>query len=105
MYFWLNTETKKVQEVKGEIRPLKQQTYRPLQPAKQANTYWAAIPDKKTNSTEVGIYNAKTLSFKAVIKLPEIQFNSMDMWVDETDNSLSFIYEGHLLSLPLPKDK
>jgi hypothetical protein len=100
-YFLLDAETGIVQKVKGEVQPLIQQTVRPLQAAQAADEFWAAIPDAEKNETQVGVYNAKTLSFKSLLKIPQIQFDSMNMWVDA--GKIYFVYEGHLLSLPIPK--
>jgi hypothetical protein len=98
-YFLLDPETGTVQPVKGEVEPLVQQTYRPLQPAALADEFWAAIPDSEKKQTVFGIYNAKTLTFKPLLTIPEIQFNSMNMWVE--GGKIYFVYEGHLLALPL----
>jgi hypothetical protein len=92
-----------VQPVKGEIRPLAQQTYRPLQPTAKPDEFWAAIPDEQKNETQFGVYNAKTLSFKSTLKLPQIVFDSMDVWADEQEAKIYFVYEGQLLSVPMPK--
>jgi hypothetical protein len=102
-YFLLDVETGLVQPAKGEIRPLAQQTFRPLQPTAKPDEFWAAIPDEVKNETQIGVYNAKTLAFKSIIKLPQIAFDSMNMWIDEKDRKIYFVYEGHLLGLPLPK--
>jgi hypothetical protein len=103
-YYLLDPETGAAQKIKGEFRPLTQQTFRPLQPALNGSeTFWAAIPDPEKNETAVGFYQAKTMSFKPLITLPQIIFDSMALWVDEAENKMYFIYEGHLLSLPLPK--
>lgn len=85
----------------AELRPLSQQTFRPLQKAPQADEYWAAMPDFEKNQTRLGIYNAKWLTFKPVRTIPKIKFNSMDMWVDEPGNKVYFVYRGHLLALPV----
>jgi hypothetical protein len=100
-YYLLDPETGALQEVEGEARPLAQQTFRPLQPTGVAGEFWAAIHDWETNATEVGIYREKTLSFKSVLKIPKIKFESMDMWIDA--GKVYFVFEGHVLSLPLPK--
>ncbi|MGI8786215.1 MAG: HEAT repeat domain-containing protein [Pyrinomonadaceae bacterium] len=100
-YFLLDAETGVMQKVKGEIRPLAQQTYHPLQTTGAVDEFWAAIPDAEKNETQVGVYNAKTLSFKSMLKIPQITFNSMKMWVDA--NKVYFVYQGHLLALPLQK--
>jgi hypothetical protein len=98
-YLLLSPETGVVEEVKGEVRPLAQQTSRQLQPTGAANEFWAAIPEEK--ETQVGTYNAKNLTFKPVLTIPRIRFNSMNMWIE--GGKIYFVFEGHLLSLPLPK--
>ncbi|HLL99660.1 MAG TPA: hypothetical protein VK400_01285, partial [Pyrinomonadaceae bacterium] len=102
-YFLMDAETGAVQPGKGEIRPLAQQTFRPLQPTGKPDEFWAAIPDARKNETQIGVYNAKTLVFKPFVKLPQISFDSMNMWVEQKDQKIYFVYEGHLLALPLPK--
>lgn len=101
--FLLDPETGAVQPVRGEVRPLAQQTFRALQAAATPGEFWAAIPDDGKNETMVGLYNAKTLTFKPIQKLPRIIFDSMDMWVDEKENKVYFVYTGHLLGLPLKR--
>lgn len=106
-YYLIDAKTGTMQPVKGEFRPLEQQTYRPLQPTGKPDEFWAAIGEEKY--TNVGIYNTKTFTFKPVLKIPEISLTSMDIWVDEPVGKIFFVYEGmrkddgHLLSLPLPK--
>lgn len=100
-FYLADAETGVVQKSKGEVRPLAQQTFRPLQTNGKPDEFWAAIPDDEKDQTEIGIYNAKTLTFKSVLKVPEIEFNSMQMWVDA--DKVYFVYQGHLLDLPLPK--
>jgi len=100
-YFLLDAETGVIQPAKGEISPLIQQTFRPLQAAIAPDEFWAAIPDNRDNETQVGIYNAKTLTFKPLMDIPQIKFDSMSMWIDA--GKVYFVYQGHLLSLPLPK--
>lgn len=89
--------------VKGEFRPLAQQTFRPLQPTAKPNEFWAAIPDVEKNETTVGIYNARTFTFTQVLRVPKIKFNSMTMWADEPAAKLYFTYRGHVLALPLKR--
>ena len=101
-YFFLDPETGAIQKAKGEVRPLAQQTFRPLQPKGNVGEFWAAIPDQAKNETQIGVYNQKTLVFKPLTKIPRITFNSMQMWVDA--GKVYFVYAGHLLALPLPKE-
>ncbi len=102
-YYLLDAETGLTQKVKGEFRPILQQTYRSLQPNGKPDEFWAAIPNLEKEETQFGVYNAKTFSFKLWLKIPKIQFSSMEMFVDEKDQKIYFVYEGQLLSLPMPK--
>lgn len=100
--FALDVETGVMEKVKGEIRPLASQTFRPLQKSSaSADDFWAAISNDK--STQVGIYNLKTLTFKPSLTIPDISFDSMNMWVDEAENKVYFVYKGQLLALSLAK--
>jgi hypothetical protein len=105
-FFLLDADTGIVQPLKGEARPLLQQTFRALQPlAASPDLFWTALPDRESNATQFGIYNTKTLTFKSLLTIPQISFNSLDLWVDEGENKLYFVYEGQLLALPLPKNR
>lgn len=104
--FLLDPETGAVQPFKGEVKPLLQQTFRPLQAlAANAEQFWAAIPDSEKNETRFGIYNARTLSFTPLLAIPQILFDSMSMWIDEGEGKIYLVYEGQLLALPLPKNR
>ncbi|MCD9186806.1 MAG: HEAT repeat domain-containing protein [Pyrinomonadaceae bacterium] len=100
-FYLLDANTGTAQLVKGEFRPLRQLTYRPLQPTANANEFWAAIYNSQTKMTEIGRYNEKTFAFQAVKQIPDISLNSMDIWVDEKEAKIYFVYQGHLLALPL----
>lgn len=97
----LDPDTGVLQSIVGEMGPLAQQTFRPLQTASKTNEFWAAIPDVEKKTTSVGIYNTNNFGFKPVMQIPKIIFNSMSMWVDEAEGKVYFCYRGHLLSLPL----
>jgi hypothetical protein len=100
-YYLANPATGALKSVKGEFRPLEAQTYRPLQPTGNPGEYWAALYDKKTKSTAIGRYSDKTFTFRPVLNLPDIELNSMDIWVDGPDAKIYFVYEGHLLAVPI----
>jgi hypothetical protein len=105
-FFLLDAETGFVQPLKSDAYPLLQQTFRSLQPvAALADSFWAAVPDAEKNATAFGIYNARTLSFKPLLNIPQITFNSMNMWIDEREGKIYFVYGGQLLALPLPKNR
>ncbi|MFT3746583.1 MAG: hypothetical protein QM785_20105 [Pyrinomonadaceae bacterium] len=96
--------TGKIFPITGEVRPLYQQSFRPLQSTSKPNEFWAAIPNSEKNETLVGIYNAKTLTFTQNLRIPKIRFNSMQMWADEAARRIYFVYRGHVLTLPLPPE-
>ena len=100
-YYWLDADTGMIVPATGEIQPLGQQKFRSLQPAQNAFEFWAAIHNRKKNETNVGVYNAKTFTFKPMLTVPKIEFDSMDMWVDLPTGKVYFAYSGHLLALPL----
>jgi hypothetical protein len=100
-YYLFDQATGAVQLVKGEFRPLEEQTFRGLQPTITPNVFWAAIYDEKLKTTQIGYYNAIDFTFKAVMQLPEIGLDSMRMWVDEKEAKIYFVYSGHLLAVPL----
>jgi hypothetical protein len=100
-YYLVDAATGAIQRAKGEVRPLEQQTYRPLQPTGVPGEFWAAVYDENTKSTSIGRYSDKTFTFRAVMNVPNINLASMDIWVDEPGGKVYFVYEGHLLSLPL----
>jgi hypothetical protein len=102
-WFLLDTETGASQPVKGEFAPLAQQVMRPLQPASAPDEFWAAIPGREKNETQIGLYNARSFIFKPLQKVSRITFSSMDMWVDEKESKIYLVYAGHLLALPLKK--
>lgn len=97
----LDPATGAIQPVAGEFRPIAQQTFRQLQTAGRPDTAWAAIYDIARNVTEVGTYDMRNFTFRPVLRVPKIKFNSMSMYVDEPAGKVYFVYRGHLLSLPL----
>ena len=103
-YILLDPDTGTVQGAKGEFRPFIQQTFRRLQKAANADEVWAAIPDKIKKETQIGTFNEKTFVFTTVLTVPQISFDSMDMWVDEAENKVFIVYNGQLLSIPLKKE-
>jgi hypothetical protein len=101
-FYWLDPETGALSVAKGNVAPLAQQKFRPLQQVTgKPDEFWAAIPDEEKNQTEIGLFNHRTLIFKPVKTLPQIEFNSMRLWIDEAENKAYFAYSGHLLSVPL----
>jgi hypothetical protein len=100
-YYLLDLPTGAVRPVKGEFRPLEKRSYRPLQKSSTPGGVWAAIYDRESKSTQVGLYLEKTFTFVPITTLPEIRLQSSDIWVSEEDKKIYFVYEGHLLAAPL----
>jgi HEAT repeat protein len=100
-YYLMNPDTGAVVPAVGEVRPIAHQTFRSLQPTSTPGDYWAAIPRGKAG-TLFGIYSTRTFSFKPILKLPKLLFDSMEMWVDEAERKVYFIHQGHLLAAPYP---
>jgi hypothetical protein len=100
-YYLIDPKTGDAQLVSGEFAPLREEGERFLQPAEETGQYWAAIPDRTKNQTVVVRYNLKDFSFRPVLTVPQISFESMSMWVDEKQGKLYFVYESQLLRLPL----
>ncbi len=101
-YYLLDPNTGETRPVTGEFTPLRQRGRRSLQPSDQPNEVWAAIPDAEKNQTQVGRYNLKDFTFKSVLTLPHINFDSMAMWVDAKQKKIYVVYNDQLLRLPLP---
>ena len=62
------------------------------------------VSDKNKNETIIGRYNSKTFSFSNLSVIPNILFDSMAIWVDESENKVYLIYGEYrnyqLLSFP-----
>jgi hypothetical protein len=99
----LDAETGKIGPAAGELRPLAQQYFRPLQPTGKPHEFWAAITNREKNETSVGRYDGQLFGFTPVVTIPKILFDSLDMWVDQADGKVYFVYRGHLLAAPLAK--
>jgi hypothetical protein len=100
-FYLLDPETGALTPVNGDARPLSTQTFRPLQPTTKPNEFWAALPSGGKENTVVGTFDSRSFRFTPVLKLPKINFTSMNMWVDEAENKIYFVYNGHLLRIPL----
>ncbi len=97
----MDPSTGKYESVKGRLEPIYQQRERPLQHVAGSREFWAAIPDPMKNMTIVGRYDANSFQFTPLMEIPEISFNSMQMWVDESAGRIYLTYNKHLLRLPL----
>ena len=103
-FMLLHPATGELREAPGEVRPIVQQTYRPLQATGKTGEYWAALPDSEKDETVVGVYDARFMNFKPVTRVPKMMFDSMNMWVDAAGGRIYFLYKGHVLSVPMGTD-
>ncbi len=100
--------TGKMEEVKGEFRPLLRQT-RPLQPTGKEGEVWAAIepeemPDGKAEKvTSLGKYDMNSFRFVPVGEFPGLSFSSDKMWVD--GDKVYVLVESDVLRMPVKGTK
>ena len=99
-YYLLDPQTGGVRRTTGEIRPIMHQRYRYLQPSSSDERFWAAIPENGSDSTEVGLYDTKNVSFEPVVAIPSIRFYSGDLFVDEKNGFFYIAYKSQLLRIP-----
>ena len=101
-YYLLDAATGVTRLVTGEFSPLEQLgSPRFLQPAEKPEEFWATKSDNKKIETQIGRYNIKDFSFKPVMVVPKLIFNSMSMWVDASHGRVYVVYKNQLLRLPL----
>jgi hypothetical protein len=104
-YYLLDASTGLTQKVTGEFAPLREKGKRFLQPTAAPNEFWAAVPNRAKEQTQVGRYNVKDFTFKPLLLVPHIVFESLSMWVDEQADKLYVVYDGDLLRMPLTNRK
>lgn len=97
----LDPSTGVTQVVSGEFAPLYHKGDRFLQPTEKPDEFWAAITDREKSQTQIGRYSVKDFSFKPLMVVPQIVFDSMSMWVDAAQKKVYVVYKGQLLRLPL----
>lgn len=100
-FYLLDAATGQTQPVGGEFEPLTQEGGRALLPTANPGEFWAALPDREKNETRVGRYGTKDFTFRTLLVVPHLTFESFGMWVDEAGAKLYVVYEGQLLRLPL----
>jgi hypothetical protein len=98
-YSLLDPATGATRVVTGDFTPLLQIGDRFLQSTERADECWTAISDK--NHTRIGRYSLKDFSFKPVMTVPDLIFESSAMWVDASQKKVYVVYKGQLLRLPL----
>lgn len=94
--YLLDPETGTGKWVKGEFAPLRDIILKDLQPTGKPHEFWAAMRNK------IGRYDVMSFTFTPVLELPGIEIKENRLWVEEAAGKAWFIYEGHLLRVPLP---
>lgn len=100
-FLLLDATTGRTTPVKGEFRPWEQATVRPLQSTGTKHEAWAALPDRRKNSTLLGRYDMKAFVFRPIMTLPGVLCTSMQVWVDEDRGFVYVISNGDLIRVPL----
>lgn len=100
-YYLLDAVTGAFTRVRGEFAPLMAGGFRRLQESSIPGETWAAIYDARTKTTSIGKYSEQKFTFLPILKLPDIELNSMDVWVDEKEGRVYFVYKTQLLSAPI----
>lgn len=106
-HHWVDPATGVLERVTGEFIPLRDETWRPLQPTEKPGVVWAAVPRPGNKGsrwfTSIGYYDLRSLKFTPVMEVPHLYFTSMAFWVDQKTR-LVYLAEGQdLLSFPLPE--
>jgi hypothetical protein len=104
-YYLVDPVTGKSQLIKGNFEPFEQIEKRFFQSSARPEEYWVALPNTQKDETQLGLYSFKDFSFRSVMTIPKIQFNSMNMWVDEGASKVYVAYEGELLRFSLGTKK
>lgn len=72
-----------------------------LQPVRRnRDIVWIAIPME--NVTEVGEFDIKAWCWRRREWIPNLVFETKQLWVDEPEQKMYVAYKGHLLRIPLP---
>jgi hypothetical protein len=100
--YLIDQETGAVQPVKGEFRPLPSPNSHTPQQGGAPNLFWTAIYDEEKDVTRFGRYDSKNFSFTPLLEFPALRLSEVDFWVDAAGGKIWFVYQGHLLRLPIP---
>jgi hypothetical protein len=98
-YRLLDVATGKTEPVHGELGPLLEQSYRPLQPTGRPDEAWAT--GRGRTDPYIGRYDTKHFAFTPMLAVPASHFDSMDLWVDEPAGVAYVAVAGDLLRVPL----
>ncbi|MDF7798220.1 hypothetical protein P4C99_02000 [Pontiellaceae bacterium B1224] len=103
-YFAVDPSTGKARTLAGIFWPLEDLTYRPLQATATEGLSWAAKYDEEKQATVIGLYDISKFAFEPVMWVPNLYFNSMDMWVNEEQAKVYLVINGDLIRFSLLKE-
>lgn len=104
-YRLFDPATGRTEEVKGPggAEHLRQRMHRPFQPTSQPGVVWVSF-GKGSDYTMLGRFDTKSFGFRNWTRIDSLDFESDNVWVDESTRRIYIVYRGHLLRLPLPKE-
>lgn len=100
-YLALDLETKETRKLDGVFWPLENLNYRPLQASAAEGHSWAAKYDKELDATVIGLYDTASCCFEPVMHVPGLNFDSMDLWVNEEQAKVYLVINGDLIRFAL----
>ena len=101
--YWLaDPATDKAEIVQGEFAPFEEYAARPLETSKIKGHAWVAIWRAKEVKTEIGLYDKERFIFRPVMDVPDLRFESSQMWIDEDGHQAYIVYGGQLLRVAMP---
>jgi hypothetical protein len=87
----------------GDAKYLRQRMHRAFQATSQPGVVWVSSGERVVY-TMLGRFDMQTLRFRNSIPIDSLDFDSDQVWVDESTRRIYVVYRGHLLRLPLPKE-
>ena len=77
-----------------------------LQPTGKPNEFWAAlhssVVDPKLQTTTIGRFDSYNFRFEPVLTFPDVEFDSSNFFVDQSEHRIWLNVNGDLLLLSLP---
>ena len=108
VWYTYDLETDTVTKLSIQPSGLSEIRERNLQPTQEENVYYTvgSIQDASVSKyyyvDTIGKLDINTLAFTPILACPGLQFDAMDLWVDEKENVAYIAHWGDLLRIPLP---
>jgi len=99
-YHLLDAASGALERIQGDFEGLGGKELRPLQKATKPGCVWMARYWNEGGSqhgTIVGIYDLRNFKFQAIRKVEGLNFDSMEMWVDEDAGFIQAVVNGDLI--------